>query len=428
METNLIVDEIILDLLNTIALGTPAPPTFIIEPDSCSESDDEECSTQVHLIRRKYEEMRNQISEKREGKKSSIIDACDSDNSGGMEEYVPINVNKKTKVDISSQKMIIDSHCHLEFIKKRFKRDVSLAECMELDGECLGDKFRGAIVNFCQPSEWSCGSGSDQVTSLLRDAADDPRVGVTIGCHPHFSDQMTEARWRQLEALTSGSMEKFSWLRVVALGECGLDYTLKNHVSRTIQMEVFARQLNLAMKFNLPLVLHIRDAEADGLRVLDTVGVPSNYPIHRHCFGGDVKDARAWTKRYPCSKIGVTGLVTRQDAKDVRRVIKDVCLDRILLETDAPYHLPEGAANSQFKCSFPGHVIHVAKEVALIKNTSIENVYRQSFISCKTIYPRFFEAKRTTFAKAKTSISTEVNKIKEANNNSKNSSSKISRK
>jgi len=423
MEINRIVKEIIFELLNTIVLGTTSPPSLIIEPDSCSESDEDECSTQMNLIRQKYEEISNEIAKKRQGEKSRIIDACDSDNSDGTEEYVPVNVNKKTKVDISSQKMIIDTHCHLEFIKKRFKRDVSLAECMELDGECLGDKFFGAIVNFCQPSEWSCGAGSQQVTSLLRAAAEDPKVGVTIGCHPHFSDKMTEARWRQLEDLISGTMEKFSWLRVVALGECGLDYSHKNEVSRAVQMEVFARQLNLAMKFNLPLVLHIRDAEADGLRVLDTVGVPTNYPIHRHCFGGDAKAARAWIRRYPCSKIGVTGLVTRQDAKDVRRVIKDVCLDRIMLETDAPYHLPEGAANSQFKCSFPGHVIHVAREVAKIKNTSVENVLSQSFNSCKTIYPRFFEEKRTIVAKAKTNIGTGLlKKIKEANNNNKSSS------
>ena len=377
-------------------------------------------------MRKKYEDIRNQNIEKMQqvqGEKSSIIDvdACDSDNSDDTVEYVPVNVDKKKKVDTSqsqSQKMmIIDTHCHLEFIKKRFKRDVSLSECLELDGEGLGDKFLGAIVNFCQPSEWSCGADSDQVTPLLRDAADDPRVGVTIGCHPHFSDKMTEARWRQLEALTSGSMEKFSWLRVVALGECGLDYSSKNGVSRSVQMETFARQLKLAMKFNLPLVLHIRDAEADGLKVLDDVGVPSNYPIHRHCFGGDVKAARVWIRRYPCSKIGVTGLVTRQDAKDVRRVIKDVCLDRILLETDAPYHLPEGAANSQFRCSFPGHVIHVAKEVAKIKSTTVENVLYQNVISAKTIYPRFFEARRPNITKWKTNICTEANN----NNNSKKS-------
>jgi len=420
MESNIIVEDIILELLNGIVLDTP--PKLIIEPDTCSDSDEEECSTQMLTMRKKYEDIRNQNIEKmQQGEKSSIIDvdACDSDNSDDTVEYVPENVDKKKKVDTShSQKrMIIDTHCHLEFIKKRFKRDVSLAECLELDGERLGDKFLGAIVNFCQPSEWSCGADSDQVTSLLRDAADDPRVGVTIGCHPHFSDKMTEARWRQLEALTSGSMEKFSWLRVVALGECGLDYSSKNGVSRSVQMEVFARQLNLAMKFNLPLVLHIRDAEADGLKVLDDVGVPSNYPIHRHCFGGDVKAARVWIRRYPSSKIGVTGLVTRQDAKDVRRVIKDVCLDRILLETDAPYHLPEGAANSQFRCSFPGHVIHVAKEVAKIKSTTVENVLYQNVISAKTIYPRFFEARRPIITKWKTNICTEANN----NNNSKKS-------
>lgn len=418
MESNIIVEDIIKELLNRMALDTP--PQLIIEPDSCSDSDEEECSTQMLTMRKKYEEIRHQNIEKmQQGEKSSIIDACDSDNSDDTEEYVPVNVNKKKKVDTSQsqKKMIIDTHCHLEFIKKRFKRDVSLAECLELDGEHHGDKFLGAIVNFCQPSEWSCGADSDKVTSLLRDAAGDPRVGVTIGCHPHFSDKMTEARWRQLEALTSGSMEKFSWLRVVALGECGLDYSSKNGVSRSVQMEVFARQLNLAMKFNLPLVLHIRDAEEDGLKVLDDVGVPSNYPIHRHCFGGDVKAARAWIRRYPCSKIGVTGLVTRQDAKDVRRVIKDVCLDRILLETDAPYHLPEGAANSQFRCSLPGHVIHVAKEVAKIKNTTVENVLYQNVISSKTIYPRFFEARRTIVTKWKTNICTEANN----NNNSKKS-------
>ena len=272
-----------------------------------------------------------------------------------------------------------------------------------MDGECLGDKFLGAIVNFCQPSEWSCGVGSQQVTSLLRAAAEDPKVGVTIGCHPHFSDQMTEAKWRQLEDLISGSL-----VRIVALGECGLDYSSKNEVSRTVQMEVFARQLNLAIKYNLPLVLHIRDAEADGLRVLDTAGVPPNYLIHRHCFGGDVKAARAWIRRYPCSKIGVTGMVTRQSAKDVRKAIKDVCLDSILLETDAPYHLPEGAANSQFKCSFPGHVIHVAREVAKIKNVSVETVLKQNQLNSIQIYKVFSKNSEKRKAEAEQNYSFET--------------------
>ena len=315
------------------------------------------------------------------------INAYDSDNSEGTEEYINVHV---TMMKEETFQGVIDTHCHLEFIKKRFRRDVSLHECLELDGEGLESKFHGAIVNFCQPTEWSRGADCDQVTSLLRVSAEDTRVGITIGCHPHFADQMSEARWRQLEALVSGSMEKFSWLRVVALGECGLDYSRKNRVSRSVQISVFARQLRLAMKFNLPLVLHIRDAEEDGLLVLDSVGMRTNYKIHRHCFVGDVSAARIWIRKYPMSKIGVTGLVTRKDAANVREVVKDVCLDRILLETDAPFHLPEGVINSKLKCSFPGHVIHVAREVAKIKRTSVENVLHQNGINCKTIYPKFF--------------------------------------
>ena len=76
----------------------------------------------------------------------NIFDACDSDNSEGTEEYINVHVTKMK--DETFQRIVMDTHCHLEFIKKRFRRDVSLNECLELDGEGLGSKFHGAIVNF----------------------------------------------------------------------------------------------------------------------------------------------------------------------------------------------------------------------------------------------------------------------------------------
>ena len=144
---------------------------------------------------------------------------------------------------------VLDTHCHLEFIRRRFGRDVSLADCLKLDGENLGDRFLGAIVNYCQPSEWYRGPGA--VSPVLRDSARDRRVGVTVGCHPHFADQMTEAKWAQLEALVRSPSPQFPWLRVVAVGECGLDYSHKNTVPRSLQREVFARQLRLAIRLVL---------------------------------------------------------------------------------------------------------------------------------------------------------------------------------
>ena len=270
---------------------------------------------------------------------------------------------------------VFDSHCHLEFYKRRNAAITSLSDCMKRDGEKLGDKFRGCIVNFCDPAEWSCGAGGEKVSSLLREAASDERVGISLGCHPHFASKMTPARWRQLRRLLSGSCPEFSWLEVVAVGECGLDYSKKNSCDRQLQQEVFELQLRLAMEWELPLVLHIRDAEEDGLVVLERAGLPPAFPLHRHCFGSDVSAAAAWLEKYPASMIGVTGLITHQDQLGgACQVVANTRLDRLLLETDAPYFLPSTAVSNTWNCSFPGHVIHVAARVAQIKKVNIKSL------------------------------------------------------
>ena len=133
---------------------------------------------------------------------------------------------------------------------------------------------------------------------------------------------------------------------------------------------MFEQQLRLAMECGLPLVLHIRDAEEDGLAVLERAGVPSDYPLHRHCFGSDVRGAETWLEKYPESMIGVTGLITREAASPASLVVANTRLDRLLLETDAPYFLPPMAASNPWNCSFPGHVIHVAAKVAEIKKVA----------------------------------------------------------
>ena len=115
---------------------------------------------------------------------------------------------------------------------------------------------------------------------------------------------MTEMRWRQFKRLMSASS-----LQVVAVGECGLDYSRKNHCDRDRQQEVFSQQLSLAMELELPVVLHIREVEEDGLTVLDRAGVPRDYPLHRHCFGSDVMAAAKWLEKFPGSMLGVTGLI-----------------------------------------------------------------------------------------------------------------------
>ena len=138
----------------------------------------------------------------------------------------------------------------------------------------------------------------------------------------------------------------------------------------------------------MPLVLHIRDAEADGYAVLQAAGVPPDWPIHRHCFTGDWDTASTWLEQFPGSKIGVTAMVTYQEAGRVRQVVKNIPLDRLLLETDAPYFLPARTdrASYPWNRALPGHVIHVAAQVALIKGVQLRTVLEQNLMNVHEIY------------------------------------------
>ena len=371
-----LIDNILNGILDTIVTKLYCKNIF----DICSDSDEEELlslkkqepsSDGVNLSTIDFDRLAIMKAEVMKIFSPKIIDADDSDSE---DDYItdkrkgrkkPGHNFNLSEIPVGS---VFDSHCHFEFIQRRLKwrTNLTLSRCLELDGLCLGDRFRGCIVNFCQPSEWSGGPDQSQVSSLLQVTVSDARLGVSIGCHPHFASQMNVKRWSQLELLLSSPDKVCPGLRAVSLGECGLDYSKKNNCDKQVQIQVFKRQLKLAMKYNLPLVLHIRDAEEDGLRALEEVRLPRKYLIHRHCFGGNAAAAKTWLAKYHNSKIGVTGWVTYPHAKDVVNVIRETNLDRILLETDAPYFVP-ASLSGDTKLSLPGHVIHVATKVAQIK-------------------------------------------------------------
>ena len=292
---------------------------------------------------------------------------------------------------------VFDSHCHLDFVYRRLKgeglRSVhSLNHCLVIDGEDLGTSFGGCVANFCNPTDWGQGRSGRLVSKDIENSMRDRRVFLTIGCHPHYADRMHGNRTDQLAMLVSGRSQYLP-RKVVALGECGLDYSRKNTINKDLQKKVFTDQLKIAMQFKLPLVLHIRDAEADGYEVLEAAGVPKDWPIHRHCFTDGWEEASLWLKRYPASKIGITGIVTYQGiftngVRKVKEVVRNIPLDRILLETDAPYFLPAKVNRSSYpwSCSLPGHVVHVAAQVAAIKEVSLRTVLEQNLMNVHDVY------------------------------------------
>lgn len=110
---------------------------------------------------------------------------------------------------------------------------------------------------------------------------------LAVGCHPHFADDFDSVTLIRLEEVV-----RELGPHLVALGECGLDYSRKNIVPRHRQIQVFQDQVKLALRLDLPLVLHIREAEEDGLAVLEEMCLTPDWPVHRHCFTGEWREVR----------------------------------------------------------------------------------------------------------------------------------------
>ena len=115
----------------------------------------------------------------------------------------------------------------------------------------------------------------------LRNCMVQKRVFLAIGCHPRFADQLGGLQLQRLEQLARGR-------NLVAIGECGLDLSTNNNLPLDVQRKAFAAQVSLALRLNVPLVLHIKEAEKEGRQLLKELNVPAYWSMHRHCFRGKI--------------------------------------------------------------------------------------------------------------------------------------------
>ena len=176
-----------------------------------------------------------------------------------------------------------------------------------------------------------------------------PNCWATVGVHPHEADTCTPATWRDLETLAQAP-------KVVAIGETGLDY-YRNYASKLAQQDAFSKQLALALKSHLPVVVHMRDAYADVHRML-TQAMPPQQAV-MHCFSGDSVQAAAFLD-LGCM-ISLAGPVTFRSAAKLHQVAKMVPSGRLLIETDCPYLAP---VPYRGKRNEPGYVRFTLESIA----------------------------------------------------------------
>lgn len=163
--------------------------------------------------------------------------------------------------------------------------------------------------------------------------------------------------------------------KVFAIGEIGLDYHY-NDENKDEQKEYFIKQLDLALKYDLPVIIHIREAMQECFDILKT---RKNKGII-HCFSGSVEMAREYIKLG--YKLGIGGVLTFKNSK-LYEVIEKIDLKDIVLETDSPFLSPEPFRGKKNK---PCNVLYVAKRIAKIKNISLEEVINTTTATAKQIF------------------------------------------
>ncbi|XP_049500545.1 putative deoxyribonuclease TATDN2 [Panthera uncia] len=252
----------------------------------------------------------------------------------------------------------IDTHCHLDLLFSKMSFQGSFKKFTETYSQSFPKEFQGCISDFCDPRTLKDGMWEDLLKEDL--------VWGAFGCHPHFARYYNETQERNI-------LQALRHPRAVALGEVGLDYSYKCTTPVQQQQKVFERQLQLAVSLNKPLVIHCREADQDLLAIMKRY-VPPDYKIHRHCFTGSYLLVEPLLKYFPNMSVGFTAVLTYSSAWETRDALTHIPLDRIVVETDAPYFLPRGVPKSLCQYAHPGLALYTVREIARIKGQPLTQI------------------------------------------------------
>lgn len=217
------------------------------------------------------------------------------------------------------------------------------------------------------------GDTMDSSAACVAVAEEYEGVFAAVGIHPEEAYEMTDADDGRLAIWARNK-------KVVAIGEIGLDYYWeKDAEKRALQQRIFIRQLALARELDLPVCIHDRDAHGDTLAILKKEGKGNRGVLH--CFSGSYEMAReligmGWY-------LGIDGPLTYKNAAKLPEIVRRLPLERLLIETDAPYLTPmphRGGRNE------PAYVRLVAEKIAELRGISLAEVARQTTANAEEIY------------------------------------------
>ena len=236
--------------------------------------------------------------------------------------------------------MFIDTHCHIS--KEDYESTKDVIE------RSKKENVKKLII---------CGCDKKSINESIEIAKEYDNIYLELGYHPSEVDTTTDDDLKELEKIALNNK------KVVAIGEIGLDYHwVKDNKEK--QKELFKKQIELAKRVNLPIVIHSRDAFQDTYDILKE----TNHYGDIHCFSGNLENAKMYINLG--YYLGIGGVLTFKNT-NLKETIKEIPLDRILLETDSPYLAPTPHRGEQNE---PSYIPLIANEMSQILKKDIKEI------------------------------------------------------
>ncbi len=251
--------------------------------------------------------------------------------------------------------MLIDTHSHL--FDKAFENDLN--KCIE--NAKNNSIYKIILVGYDNSSNQKALELTKKYNIFYN----------SCGIHPSEAIEDYLVELEKLEIFIKNN-------KVIAIGECGLDYYWVKD-NKQIQKDLFIKQIELSIKYNLPLIIHVRDA------ILDTYDILKEYRGKirgvMHCYSGSLEMANEFIKLG--FYISVAGPVTYKNAIEPKRIAKELDIDKLLIETDCPYLTPSPYRGQRNESSY---VRIIAEEIAKLRNISLEELALKTTSNAKKLF------------------------------------------
>ena len=241
--------------------------------------------------------------------------------------------------------MIVDSHCHLIHEKNTLSIDELIINAKS------NDVYKLLNISTNKENFEKCIQLSNEYKDIF----------TSIGIHPHESSQMNKNIYDNILSLSSHN-------KVIGIGETGLDY-FYNNSKQNLQIDSFLQHIKISQLTNLPLIIHMRDAEEDMLQIIEHEYKKNPFSGVIHCFTGSSIFAERLLK------IGfffsISGIITFKKNDELRETVSKIPIDQLMIETDSPYLAPEPVRG---KINEPANIIHTLEFMAKLFNLNKEDM------------------------------------------------------